>query len=157
MTENEKTITKFYEAFANGDASKMRKCYHPNIEFRDPIFGSLKGNDVCQMWEMLIARSNANIKIKLSNVKSNDYHGVALWVATYNFSKNKRAVVNSIRAEFFFQDGLIRRHTDDFDIYRWSKQALGLTGYLFGWTGFMQNKIHTNALSLLKKYQKTNL
>jgi hypothetical protein len=51
----------------------------------------------------------------------------------------------------------MRRHTDDFDIWKWSKQALGLTGYLFGWTGFMQNKIHRNALRSLKKYQKTNL
>jgi hypothetical protein len=154
MTENEKIVTKFYDAFANADASKMCEYYHPDIEFRDPIFGSLKGNDACQMWEMLIARSNENIKIKLSEVKSNDYHGTARWEATYYFSKNKRKVVNSIRAEFFFQDGLMRRHTDDFDIWKWSKQALGLTEYLFGWTGFMQNKIHINAVLSLKKYQK---
>jgi hypothetical protein len=57
-------------------------------------------------------------------------------------------------AQFYFQDGLIIRHTDDFDIWKWSKQALGLTGYLFGWTGFMQNKIHTNAILSLRKYQK---
>jgi ketosteroid isomerase-like protein len=75
MTENEKIVTKFYDAFANADASKMCEYYHPDIEFRDPIFGSLKGNDACQMWEMLIARSNENIKIKLSEVKSNEYHG----------------------------------------------------------------------------------
>jgi hypothetical protein len=154
MTENEKIVTKFYDAFANADASKMCEYYHPDIEFRDPIFGSLKGNDACQMWEMLIARSNENIKIKLSEVKSNDYHGTARWEATYYFSKNKRKVVNSIRAEFFFQDGLMRRHTDDFDIWKWSKQALGLTEYLFGWTGFMQNKTHINAVLSLKKYQK---
>jgi hypothetical protein len=75
-------------------------------------------------------------------------------IASYNFSKNKRPVVNRISAQFYFQDGLIIRHTDDFDIWKWSKQALGLTGYLFGWTGFMQNKIHTNAILSLRKYQK---
>jgi hypothetical protein len=74
-------------------------------------------------------------------------------VASYNFSKKKGQLL--IASAFYFQDGLIIRHTDDFDIWKWSKQALGLTGYLFGWTGFMQNKIHTNILSL-RKYQKTN-
>lgn len=157
MTENEKTITKFYDAFANGDASTMCACYHPNIEFRDPIFGSLKGNDARKMWEMLLSRSNGNVKIKLSEVKADDHHGAAHWEATYNFSKNNRAVVNRIRAAFFFQDGLILRHTDDFDIWKWSKQALGFKGYLLGWTGYMQNKIHKNALKSLKKYLQTNL
>lgn len=155
MTENEKTITKFYDAFADGDASKMCACYHPNIEFRDPIFGSLKGNDVCSMWKMLIAKSNGNVKIKFSEVKANDYQGSAVWEATYNFSKNNREVINRIRAEFFFRDGLIMKHTDDFDIWKWSKQALGIPGYLLGWTGYMQKKIHKNALHSLKKYQKT--
>jgi hypothetical protein len=74
-------------------------------------------------------------------------------IASYNFSKKQRPVVNRISAQFYFQDGLIIRHTDDFDIWKWSKQALGLTGYLFGWTGFMQNKIHTNAILSLRKYQ----
>jgi hypothetical protein len=70
-----------------------------------------------------------------------------LWVA---ISVKQRPVVNRISAQFYFQDGLIIRHTDDFDIWKWSKQALGLTGYLFGWTGFMQNKIHTNAILSLR-------
>lgn len=155
MTENEKTITKFYDAFADGDASKMCACYHPNIEFRDPIFGSLKGNDVCSMWKMLMVKSNGNVKIKFSEVKANDYQGSAVWEATYNFSKNNREVINRIRAEFFFKDGLIIRHTDDFDIWKWSKQALGIPGHLLGWTGYMQKKINENALHSLKKYQKT--
>ncbi|MEZ7498560.1 nuclear transport factor 2 family protein [Flavobacterium sp. Arc3] len=157
MTQNEKTITKFYNAFANGDATKMCECYHPNIQFRDPIFGALKGNDVCKMWEMLMAKSNGNENIKFSEVKADDYHGSALWEDTYNFSKNNREVVNKIRAEFFFQDDLIMRHTDDFDIWKWSKQALGLSGHLLGWTGYMQKKIHQNALQSLKKYQKSTL
>jgi hypothetical protein len=76
-----------------------------------------------------------------------------LWIASYNFSKNSQLLIAS--APFYFQDGLIIRHTDDFDIWKWSKQALGLTGYLFGWTGFMQNKIHTNAI-LSQKVSKTN-
>jgi len=157
MTQNEQTITKFYNAFANGDATKMCECYHPNIQFQDPIFGVLKGNDVCKMWQMLMVKSNGNVKIKFSEVKADEHHGSALWEATYNFSKTNREVVNSVKAEFFFQDGLIMRHTDYFDIWKWSKQALGLSGHLLGWTGYMQKKIHQNAVQSLKKYQKSTL
>jgi hypothetical protein len=42
MTPNEKTLVKFYTAFANADASAMCECYHSKIVFHDPIFGLLK-------------------------------------------------------------------------------------------------------------------
>ena len=38
-------------------------------------------------------------------------------------------------------DGKIIKHTDIFDLWEWSKQALGVSGYLLGWSGFMKNKI----------------
>ena len=46
MTTNEKTIIKFYTAFNNGDASTMRECYHPKIQFRDPVFNLLKEKEL---------------------------------------------------------------------------------------------------------------
>lgn len=63
MTANQNTIIKFYTALANANATEICECYHPNIQFRDPIFGLLKGNDVCQMWKMLIKKSQGNLKI----------------------------------------------------------------------------------------------
>jgi archaellin len=156
MTPNEKTLIKFYTAFANADASTMCECYHSKIVFRDPIFGLLKDNNVCQMWKMLIKKSKGNIKIELSNVKVDEHIGSAQWVATYNFSKTNRKVVNVISSQFHFKDGLIKKHTDDFDIWNWSKQAFGITGSLFGWTGFFQKKIQKQARLSLKKYIETN-
>jgi hypothetical protein len=55
-------------------------------------------------------------------------------------SGTNRPVVNRIGAILFFQDVTIMNLYTDVDIWSNSKQALGLTGYLFGWTGFMQNK-----------------
>lgn len=156
MTPNEKTLIKFYTAFANADASTMCECYHSKIVFRDPIFGLLKDNNVCQMWKMLVKKSKGNIKIELSNVKVDEHIGSAQWVATYNFSKTNRKVVNVISAQFHFKDGLIKKHTDDFDIWNWSKQAFGITGSLFGWTGFFQKKIQKQARLSLKKYIDAN-
>jgi hypothetical protein len=31
------------------------------------------------------------------------------------------------------------------DLYKWSKQAFGVTGFLLGWTGFFQKKIQQQA------------
>ncbi|MBZ4035073.1 nuclear transport factor 2 family protein [Flavobacterium sp. 17A] len=154
MNANEALIAKFYTAFANADAKTMVECYHPKIHFIDPAFGLLKEDQVAKMWEMLLLKSKGNIKIEFSNVKADDSTGSANWVATYNFSKTNRKVVNRIAAEFVFQDGLIIKHTDNFDIWKWSKQAFGITGYLLGWTGFFQKKVQSQALSSLQKFQQ---
>lgn len=157
MTPNENIITKFYTAFAKGNAKEMCECYHKDNQFRDPAFGLLKGKDVCQMWKMLLEKSKGNIKIEFSDVIANQHIGESQWIATYNFSKTNRTVVNVIQARFHFKDGLIIKHTDEFDIWKWSKQAFGIVGFLLGWTGFFQKKIQEQALLSLKKYNETNL
>lgn len=150
MNTNETTITKFYTAFANTDTAQMCECYHPKVQFSDPAFGILKGNEVLKMWKMLIERSNGNLKIDFSDVKADQYTGSAQWIATYRFSKTNRKVVNTIHAQFQFQDGLIIKHTDDFDIWKWAGQALGWRGLLPGWTGYLQKKIQKQARLSLK-------
>ncbi|MDR6763438.1 MULTISPECIES: nuclear transport factor 2 family protein [unclassified Flavobacterium] len=155
MTPNEALITKFYTAFANSDFKTMAECYHPKIHFIDPAFGLLKEEQVSKMWEMLIIRSKGNLKIEFFDVKADEFTGSAKWVAAYNFSKTNRNVINRISAEFVFQDGLIIKHTDNFDVWKWSKQAFGPTGYLLGWTGFFHKKIQEQALLSLKKFQES--
>ncbi|MDW8848810.1 nuclear transport factor 2 family protein [Flavobacterium sp. MMLR14_040] len=154
MNPNENLITKFYTAFANADYKTMSECYHPKIHFIDPAFGLLKEEQVSAMWQMLLLRSKGNLKIEFSNVKADDFTGSANWVATYNFSKTNRNVINKISAEFIFQDGLIIKHTDSFDVWKWSKQAFGFKGLLLGWTGFFQDKVKEQALLSLKKFQQ---
>lgn len=154
MNPNEQLTLKFYTAFANADAKTMCECYHPNIQFQDPAFGILKGNDACQMWKMLMEKSKGNIKIEFSDIKADEYSGTATWIATYNFSKTNRKVINEVHAQFQFHNGLIIKHTDHFDIWRWSKQAFGFKGFLLGWTGFMQKQIQKQAIASLKNYTK---
>lgn len=154
MSPNENLITKFYTAFANADYKTMSECYHPKIHFIDPAFGLIKEEQVSAMWQMLLLKSKGNLKIEFSNVKADDFTGSANWVATYNFSKTNRNVINKISAEFIFQDGLIIKHTDNFDVWKWSKQAFGVKGLLLGWTGFFQDKVKEQALLSLKKFQQ---
>lgn len=155
MTPNEALIIKFYTAFANSDFKTMAECYHPKIHFIDPAFGLLKEEQVLKMWEMLLIRSKGNIKIEFFDVKADEFTGSGKWVAAYNFSKTNRNVTNRVSAEFVFQDGLIIKHTDNFDVWKWSKQAFGPTGYLLGWTGFFHKKIQEQALLSLKKFQES--
>ena len=150
--DNAQLITNFYQAFANGDAEGMVSCYHNDIQFQDPAFGVLIGEDAKNMWRMLIGRNKGNIHITFSNVTANEKTGSANWVAEYVFSQTNRKVINVISAQFEFADGKIIKHTDSFDIYKWTKQALGIKGYLLGWTAFMRNQIQKQSGTLLKKY-----
>jgi SnoaL-like domain len=152
MNQNEELITKFYTAFVNENANEMAKCYHQDIRFQDPAFGILKETKVASMWKMLLERANGNIKIEFSNVIANQNTGQAKWIATYIFSQTNRKVVNKIDATFEFKDGLIIKHTDHFNLYKWSKQALGFKGFLLGWTNFMKNKIQKSAQKSLEIY-----
>lgn len=154
MNHHKELINKFYTAFSNSDFEKMASCYHENIQFEDPAFGILHGESVSKMWQMLIERSKGNIQITFSDVTADDFHGSARWIASYNFSQTNRKVVNVIDAKFEFQDGLIVKHTDYFDLYKWSKQALGWKGFLLGWTNFMKNKIRETAQKSLEIYME---
>lgn len=154
MNSNEQLIEEFYAAFANQNSKTMARCYHKEIQFQDSAFGILKGTDVSEMWKMLIERSKGKIKIEFYDVEANKQKGSATWIATYNFSKTNRQVINTIKASFEFKDGLIYKHTDYFDIWKWSRQALGWKGLLLGWTRFMKNKIQKQARNSLKIYQE---
>lgn len=138
---NKDIIHQFYLAFAQGDADGMVKHYSDDIKFKDPAFGELQGEDAMNMWRMLIRNGKGGIRIIFSDVEANEKTGSASWTAKYVFSRTGRTVVNKITAQFEFQNGKIITHTDHFDLWMWSRQALGWKGYLFGRTSFMKKKI----------------
>lgn len=154
MKPNEQIIEEFYSGFAAANSTTMNSCYHPEVVFTDPVFGTLQSQDVRDMWDMLIEKSNGNITIKFSNVVSNNTTGSVDWIANYVFSSTNRKVRNVVHAQFEFKDGLIYRHKDNFDLYHWSKQALGLKGLLLGWTPFFKRKIQQQALQSLRSFQR---
>ena len=139
--QNIACIEQFYQAFAKGDAAGMISCYHDDVEFEDPAFGKLKGDQAKAMWQMLLNRAKGNLAIEYSEITADESTGQAKWIARYPFGPKKRSVVNRISASFVFQDGKIIKHTDVFDLWRWSQQALGLSGYLLGWAPFFAKKI----------------
>jgi len=147
-------IDTFYNAFKNLDSETMVSCYHENIVFEDPAFGILKGDHAKNMWRMLCeSQKGKDFKIKYSNIKANDLNGTAHWEAFYSFSKTGRKVHNIIEAHFQLKDGKIIKHTDDFDLYKWSKQAFGFKGVLLGKTKFFKKKLNTQTQNLLLKFE----
>ncbi len=149
-------IETFYTAFAACDAETMASCYHDDIVFEDPGFGVLKGSKAGNMWRMLCAsqKGKEDFKIEFSGIEANDQTGKAHWEAHYTFSKTGRKVHNIIDASFEFKDGKIIKHTDHFNLHRWSGQALGLKGSLLGWTAFFKKKLNQQSNRLLSKYEE---
>lgn len=153
MKNNKALIQAFYQSFANADAEEMVACYDNAIIFTDPAFGTLHGDDAKNMWRMLIANGKGNTKISFSDVKADEKTGSANWTAEYTFSQTGRKVINKISASFEFANGKIVRHTDHFNLWKWSGQALGWKGWLLGWTPFMKNKIQKQTHKLLSAYK----
>ncbi len=134
MHPHEKLIREFYTAFANKDARAMASCYHPDIAFSDPAFPMLRGAEATAMWSMLTSRAKGDFEIILVDASADAEGGRARWDAKYTFSQTGNLIHNKISAVFAFRDGKIIRHVDRFSFWRWSSQALGLPGKLFGWS-----------------------
>lgn len=153
---NRELITRFYQAFQRLDAEAMVACYSEDITFSDPVFGTLRGRDVGDMWRMLTSRAK-NFSLTFDSVNAYQDGGGAHWVARYLFSQTGRTVVNDIQARFVIRDGLICQHDDSFDLWRWSRQALGLPGLLLGWSPLLQNKVRQQAFKGLRAYQQSTV
>lgn len=61
--------------------------------------------------------------------------------------------VNDIQARFTFQNGKIKTHHDQFDLYKWMRQALGLKGVLLGWLPPVQDKLRATARAGLDAFK----
>jgi ketosteroid isomerase-like protein len=149
---NSELINCFYDAFNRLDAEAMAACYTDDVLFSDPVFGELRGQAAGDMWRMLTSRAR-DFSVRFDKVRADERSGRAHWVATYLFSQTGRTVVNDIQARFVFRDGKISEHHDHFDLWRWSRQALGAKGALLGWTPMVQNAIRAQAQKGLKAYQ----
>jgi ketosteroid isomerase-like protein len=154
MNSNQAIVEQFYTAFSKLDYVTMNGCYNEHPIFNDPAFGILQGEEVRAMWKMLCTNAK-DFSLSYSNIQLLDEEYVTCnWVATYTFSKTGRKVVNNIKAHLRIQDGKISEHSDLFDIWKWSSQAMGLPGKLLGWSGFMKNKIQSNAKKSLMRFME---
>lgn len=148
-------IRDFYAAFGRRDGAAMASLYAPDATFSDPAFPGLVKREVPSMWISLCERAT-DLKIELVEASADDTSGKARWEAWYRFGPAKRPVHNVIDARFTFADGKVVAHEDTFDFWRWSRQALGLMGWLLGWSGFLRKKVQAQARKGLEIWMAKN-
>ncbi|HEV2355002.1 MAG TPA: nuclear transport factor 2 family protein [Puia sp.] len=153
MNEEERLINEFYGNLQARNWKGMTQLYHPDIFFYDPVFGNLEGPQVSAMWEMLLSGAT-ELDLQFSDVKGGDGYASCRWTATYPFPPTGRKVTNHGRAMFRIEEGKIVEHQDEFLFWRWSAQALGWKGRLFGRTTIFQNKVRRRALRRLEGFMK---
>jgi len=129
----------------------MNDCYDGDVTFYDPVFENLDGEQVRAMWEMLLGRAK-DLRLHFSDIVTEPGYGSCTWRAEYTFTATGRKVVNKAKARFTMHAGKIVEHQDAFNLWNWSRQALGWPGLLFGWTSLLQKKIRKNARRSLDKF-----
>lgn len=148
---HDELIERFYAAFARRDGAAMQACYAPDVHFRDPVFTDLHGAEAGAMWRMLTGRAE-DLEIELGEHEAGEERGSARWVARYTYSQTGRHVTNDVRASFRFAGGLIADHVDEFDLYRWERQALGPVGTALGWTPLLKGAVRRRARAALDEF-----
>ena len=148
---NGELVRSLYAALGRRDGEAMARCYAPHGRFKDPAFGELTGEQAGDMWRMLTGRSE-DLTVELAEHEADGERGSARWIARYTFTPTGRSVRNEGRASFRFEGGLIAEHVDRFSFYRWSRQALGPTGALFGWTPFLRAAVRRRARRDLARF-----
>ena len=150
---NAATIERLYAAMGSHDGEAMAACYAEGATFTDPVFVGLRDGETQDMWRMLVGRSR-DMTVELVEHAVDGDTGTANWVARYTFGQTGRPVVNDVRSMFRFDDaGLIVEQLDDFDFWRWARQALGPVGLLFGWTPVVQHSVRDKARAGLAAFR----
>ncbi|MBC7904572.1 MAG: nuclear transport factor 2 family protein [Gemmatimonadaceae bacterium] len=156
MHSNEALIRRFYAAFQKLDYKTMNDCYSEGAIFNDPVFGILQNGEPMYMWEML-CRNAKDFNLTYSDIELLDEeYATCNWIASYTFSKTGRKVVNHVKAHMRIEDGKITEHSDKFDLWKWSRQALGLPGLLLGWSNFIHSKVRNSAAKSLSEFISKN-
>jgi hypothetical protein len=150
-------LQRLYDAFAALDADAMQACYAADASFRDEVFTLEGAAAIGAMWHMLCEatreRGGDAWRLEASGIAADAERGRAHWQAWYRFGAGGRPVHNVIDATFEFRDGLIARHVDRFDFWRWSRQALGAPGWLLGWTPALRRKVRATAAAKLARWR----
>jgi len=151
--DNLRTVEALYAALDRGDGEAMAGLYAPQATFTDPVFVGLSDGEPGDMWRMLTARAQ-DMSVELVGRDAEDDRGTAHWVARYTFGQTGRPVVNDVRSVFRFDGtGRIVDQQDDFDFWRWARQALGRSGLLLGWTPVLQHRVRDRARAGLEAFR----
>jgi SnoaL-like domain len=161
LTHISPVVTRFFDAFAQSDWQTMARCYHDKASFSDPIYPDLREERIVYMWHQLLggaqqsgAKSKPKKTLGLEQLKleyrilfGDERKAQVGWTATYVVGG--RSVSNEVLSTLAIWDDKIVRHVDEYNFWRWSRQALGLTGLAFGAMPWYQRSVQRSAQSRL--------
>lgn len=151
MERNRDLIRRLYGALDRRDGDTMAACYLPDATFRDPVFGTLQGEEIASMWRML-TKGAKDLRAELVEYDADERSGHARWRAEYLFPPTRRHVTNEVQASFRFGSGAIAEHVDDFSFFTWCRQALGPTGLVLGWSPPGRRVVQGRARAQLRRF-----
>lgn len=140
--------TRFYQAFQALDHETMAACYSGTARFTDPVF-DLSGSDIGKMWRALCTGST-DLDLTFEIIDGGDESALIDWEAHYTFPPTGRLVHNRIQSRITLEKGLIKLHVDQFDFYRWNRQAFGMAGSALGWAPAFKERVRRGALRAIK-------
>lgn len=144
---------RFFEAFMVRDHYTMGLLYAEHATFSDPVFPLLNARGARVMWKMLLTRAE-DLGIEVKVIEDSPAHASVDWVAHYTFGATGRPVVNRVHTEMALSNGRIVRQVDTFNLWRWSRQALGARGWLLGWTPLVRDRIRAQAAHSLREFAR---
>jgi SnoaL-like domain len=156
-------VGRFFEAFAASDWQTMARCYHDKASFSDPVYPDLREERIVYMWHQLLggietskskrgskkSSSLNNLKLEYRVLFGDERKAQVQWTATYLYEK--RSVSNQVLSTLAIWDDKIVRQVDEYNFWRWSRQALGLTGLAFGAMPWYQRSVQRSAQSRLEQ------
>lgn len=140
---------RFFDAFAVGDWHAMGRLYAPQARFSDPLFPQLDAEQVRALWQMLLTQAQG-FRLSYRIDAESDHAARVLWVAHYLYGR--RPVVNRVVSEMQLGAGCILVQNDHFNLWRWARQALGLTGWLLGGTPLLRRRLRREAAVRLQAF-----
>jgi ketosteroid isomerase-like protein len=150
-----KLVSDFYAAFGRRDHEAMASMYALDARFSDPVFGQLRGPEVTAMWRML-CEAGRDLEVTARDITAQGDRAAATWEARYTFSETGRPVHNVVEAHMTLSGGRIVEHHDHFDLWRWSRQALGPVGALLGWSPLLRALVRRRARRRLDAFLATH-
>lgn len=115
----------YFSAFANRDGQTMASLYKDNVKnvFSDPVFPNLNSIEAKNMWKMLLGgEGDFHVDYQIQAVNGNTV--TAAWQARYVFPATGQSVLNRGTSVITFENGMIIKQRDNYDLCKWTGQAL---------------------------------
>ena len=142
-------VNEFFASLKSKNIENLKKIYHTQIMYSDPLYGLLHNEDVFKRWQFF-CNENKIENIEILDIKEYDHeYAMAHWDCTFYYGITHKKVTLSIKSFFKIENNVITEQSDAYRLSKFISQAYGIKGLLFGWIKFMQHRVKRTALKNL--------